>query len=302
VIEFNQANEQKLREPLVSVYPQDLIVVVGQPFAILNGAPWVTAEQVKAAEIFREFLLSRQQQELALSSGLRPVHPDVKLGSPIESRYGANPQAKLAAVELPETIVIDRIIEVWHRVKKHTNIVLVFDKSGSMQGEKIAEAVKGATGFVQAMDGEDWLAWMPFDDRVYSRTQGLKSEVGEQLENEISASAANGGTALYDAIARAYRMLEDRRKVQGDTARYGLVVLSDGKDTNSREYTLTLLEALLQPSEKDPHGIQIHTIGIGTDADDAVLTKIARSAHGTYSKVQKSADVAVIYRSIATYY
>ena len=304
VIEFNRKRSEcaGAREPMVAAYMQDGTIVVTHPFAILDGAAWVTEEQVKAAEIFREFLFTTEQQELLLGYGLRPADPNVKLGPPIDVANGANPAAKLVTLEVPEVLVKDRIIEVWHEVKKHANIVLIFDKSGSMGGQKMTEAVNGATEFVRVMDREDWLAWMPFDERVYSGTQGLKRDVGEQLEDDIRSTTANGGTALYDTIAHAYRILEERRTTQGDAVRYGLVILSDGKDTNSDQVTLAMLEAMLKPSERDPTGIQIHTIGIGDDADDSVLSKIAKGAHGTYSKVKESDDITEIYRAIATYY
>ncbi len=59
---------------------------------------------------------------------------------------------------------------------------------------------------------------------------------------------------------------------------------------------------MLRPSEGDPTGIQIHTIGIGEDADDRVLGKIANGAHGKYWKVKESDDIIEIYREIATYW
>ncbi len=300
VIEFNQERSEcrGAREPLVAAYMQDGTIVVTHPFAILDGAEWVTEQQIRAAEIFQDFLLSEEQQNLLLDVGLRPATFDTtgNLGE------GSNLEAKLVELEMPEALVIDRIIEVWHEVKKHADIVLVFDKSGSMGGEKMTEAVNGAVEFVRVMDREDRLSWMPFDERFYGGTHGLKRDVGEQLEDDIRSTTADAGTALYDTIAHAYQMLEERRERQGDTVRYGIVILSDGKDTNSNQATLAKLEAMFASLEGDPTGIQIHTIGIGDDADDRVLSKIANSAHGKYWKVGESGDIAAIYREIAWYY
>lgn len=301
VIEFNK-DRTGLRESMVAVYPQDGTVVVTHPFAILDRAPWVNGEQVKAAETFRKFLLSRQQQSFLLQNGLRPADPAAPLGTPIEPTYGANPQANLKILEMPDILVFDRVVEVWHEVKKHAHIIMLFDKSGSMAGQKIGQAVEGSKAFVNAMDPKDWLAWSPFDDQVYVGTQGLKSDTGEQLVGDISSTTAGGGTALYDAVFQALDRLENQRKTLGDSVRYGIVILSDGKDTNSKTASLARLEARLAPSEKDPSGIQIHTIGIGDDADDAVLQKIAGLAHGKYWKVKKPQDVVAAYKEIATYY
>ena len=302
VIAFNRANGAKLREPLVAAYPQDGTVVSTHPFAILDNSPWVTEERVAAAKLFRDYLLSAEQQRAALANGLRPADPKASIGAPIEPANGANPNAILAAVTVPDSLTVDRIIEVWHQVKKHAMIALVFDKSGSMAGEKLTAAITGAKGFVGAMDRQDWLVWMPFDDKVYPGAQGFKSQVGERLVSDIASTTAGSGTALYDAVAQAYRLLEAERKTRGDTVRYGIIILSDGKDSSSSQSTMALLEAMLKPAEGDPTGIQIHTIGIGADADKAILTTIAGDAHGKYWDAKDPANVVNIYREIIVYY
>ena len=302
VIARNKAAGGTLREPLVSVYPQDGTIVVGHPFAILDGAPWVTGEQGQAAALFRDYLLSGAQQAKVLELGLRPADPAVPLGSPIEPGLGANPDANLVPVQVPDTLVIDRIGEVWHQVRKHAAIAIVFDKSGSMaDGGKISYAVKGAQEFVRRMEPQDTLLWMPFDDQVYEPEIGLASQIGEQLVARIGGTPAEGGTALYDAVLAAYAELSQIRATEGDSLRYGIVVLSDGQDQNSRS-SLAQLEAALAPAETDPTGIQIHTIAIGDDADETVLRKIAGAAHGRYWKTQQESEVVNVYRDIAAYF
>lgn len=226
----------------------------------------------------------------------------MQLGPPIEQSLGANPQATLLTLEVPETLVIEKIGEVWRRVKKKAIIAMPFDKSGSMSSEgKIAAAIKGAQEFVRSMDLGDQLLWIPFDATVYTKTKGRKSEVGEHLLDEIVATPASGGTALYDAIFTAVDELEKLRAIHADTVRYGIVVLSDGHDTNST-HTLTMLQERLQPQEQDPRGLQIHTICIGSDCDETVLKRIAAAAHGRFWKGQSAADMVKVYTAIATHY
>jgi Ca-activated chloride channel family protein len=302
VIARNRAAGDELREPLVSVYPQDGTVVVGHPYAILDGAPWVTDEQVQAAEVFRDYLLSPGQQRAVLDLGLRPADETTQLASPIEPANGANPEATLVPITVPETLAIDRVGEVWQDVRKHAVIAIVFDKSGSMaDGGKINSAVKGAQEFVRRMSPQDELLWIPFDEQVYPGVRGTKADVGEDLIGDIAATTADGGTALYDAILLARQELEARRAQTGDTVRYGIVVLSDGQDQNSVQ-TLSQLESALATSEADPTGIQIHTIGIGEDADVATLRKIAQAAHGRFWQPRSEAEVVTVYKDIAAYF
>jgi Ca-activated chloride channel family protein len=303
VILMNRKHGQSLREPLAAVYPQDGTVVVGHPFAILDAAPWVTPEQVAAAKVFGTFLLSKEQQEAVMGIGLRPADPGVKLTSPIDASMGANPEAKFATLEVPETRVIEHLGEVWRRVKKHAAIVVLFDKSGSMSdGGKIGAAVKGAQEFVRQMEGEDLLIWMPFDGIIYPiNVSGLKSQIGEELVQQIAGTRAQGGTALYDAILAAMDHLAGLRPKYKNTVRYGIVLLSDGRDESSSN-TLSTLAEKLRPQENDPTGVQIHAIAIGSDADEKVLRRIAGAAHGRYWKGQTARDMVRIYKEIATYW
>ncbi len=299
VIKFNLDNRDKLREPLVSAYPQDGTVVSEHPYGILDGAPWVNAEQVKAAELFRDYLLSPEMQTKAIELRLRPADRSAALSAPIDASNGADPAAGLVAVSMPDAIAIDQVVAVWHKVKKHVAIAIVFDKSGSMSGERLTQAVKGAQAFVNSMDPDDWLRWMPFDAKIYGGAEGLKSGKGEQLTQDIRGTTAGGSTALYDAVYYAYEELQRRRLAYGNVWRYGIVILSDGDDTASTR-SLAQLEALLLPNEANPASIQIHAIGIG-EANKAVLQKIATAAHGKYWEANPT-DIERVYREIAPYF
>jgi len=120
VIELNQTYGVVLPEPIVAVYPQDGSVMNTHPFAILDGAPWVNSEGVQAARLFREFLLSTQQQSLLPKDGFRPADPAAAPFPPdsaIVPARGANPQANLAVVEVPAAEVIDAIVNLWKAVR-----------------------------------------------------------------------------------------------------------------------------------------------------------------------------------------
>lgn len=305
VILFNRKEGDKLRQPLVSVYPQDGTVVVGHPYAVLDGAPWVTPEQVQAAKVFKDYLLSREQQEAVLNLGLRPADPAAKLGPPIEQSYGANPQAKLTTVELPDLLIWERIGEVWHANKKRAIVVIAIDQSGSMQyNNKMGAAVNGTLAFEEAMEPNDFLVYMPFDHNVYTTARGTKRQIGEKLRQHIQSTTANlqGGTALYDAIFAALQELDGLRKQHGDTVRYGIVLLSDGDDRNSKNASLSTIKARLEPQENDPHGFQIYPICIGSDCRKDVMKKIAEIANGQYSEGNTPKEMVSIYTGIATHY
>ena len=60
---------------------------------------------------------------------------------------------------------------------------------------------------------------------------------------------------------------------------------------------------MLRPTESNQAGIQVHTIGIGDDAEDQVLAKIANFSHGgRYWKVKDPAAIEAVYKRISKYW
>ena len=114
--------EAQLRQgqPLLMFYP-DLNITSNYPFAILQG-DWVTDEQQEAAGIFRDFLLSEQQQRQALLSGFRPNNPNVHItdrlsGNPfLEQPSGIQIETQTEPLaQVPSGEVLNEIISLWQK-------------------------------------------------------------------------------------------------------------------------------------------------------------------------------------------
>jgi len=100
---------------------------------------------------------------------------------------------------------------------------------------------------------------------------------------------SKNGTALYDAVAVATRML----KTEKDRARV-LVLLTDGNDASSH----SSLNAALAAARKA--GILIYPIGIAaTGSAQADLQRMAAATGGTYHNAASSSALNGIYASIA---
>src|SRR5262249_26038948 len=96
--------------------------------------------------------------------------------------------------------------------------------------------------------------------------------------NAIAASFADGGTALYDAIAAACRSLPE----SGAAAR-AVIVLTDGKDTDSRMKLPELIGLLSRGNgEEDSAPVRVFTIAYGSEADPGVLKQIAEAGGGAF--------------------
>jgi ABC-type Fe3+ transport system substrate-binding protein len=89
------------------------------PFCVLR-ADWVDQEEAQAAQLFVEFLLSREMQELALlEHGFRPVDPGVPLdqpGSPLLTYSRNGLQLELPpTVEDPGGEALSALLDFWAR-------------------------------------------------------------------------------------------------------------------------------------------------------------------------------------------
>ena len=107
--------------------------------------------------------------------------------------------------------MLGKLQELWSKTKKGADVTIVFDKSGSMAGAPLTEAKAGARAFVQTLGDRDQGSLLFFDSEVYAPFGPLPLATGRaQLFTRIDGVAADGGTALYDAISAAYDAASQR--------------------------------------------------------------------------------------------
>ena len=198
---------------------------------------------------------------------------------------------------MPSAAVAKAIIELWKKHKKHANLVLLVDVSGSMAGEKIENAKAGATQLIQALGDEDLLSFMPFNHETPWAAKGLKMETDRPRAVRLVQSCfADGGTSLYDAVSQAHRYLMQNPTPDRISA---MVVLSDGADETSR---MTLPQLLQQiRSDSETRAVRVFTIGYGDEAREDVLGEIAektkaRFFHGNPQTIRE------VFKEIATFF
>jgi Ca-activated chloride channel family protein len=285
VIKWNRDHGDELRFPLVAIYPDDGTFWVENPYCILE-AEWVSDEQTEAAGIFRDYVLSSEQQAEAIDWGLRPAEGSVALHAPIDLAHGAVPSITMDRVPhlaYPSDEVVGHILDVWHQVKKKSTVVLLLDTSGSMSGDKIKGAVRGAVTFVDQMDPTDELYVVAFANEVIELpARGLAGQVGEELKGSLRGLYAEGYTVLHEAIIHAVDRIEAIQAADeagGERRLYGIVLLSDGKNETVGGPTENDMLSRL-PSGTEAAGVKIYSIAYGDDADLDLLRTLANRTNG----------------------
>jgi Ca-activated chloride channel homolog len=121
-------------------------------------------------------------------------------------------------------------------------------------------------------------------------------EARAELIRRVEQTIAQGGTALYDAVAASYDgALARARSSPGRI--HAVVVMTDGRDEDSRS-TLDQLKRRFA-REEDP--LKLFAIAYGATADDKVLGDMAEAAQG--ASLRGSADSIVqVYQDMAAFF
>jgi Ca-activated chloride channel family protein len=284
VLKTNEVFADTMRFPYVFIFPAEGTFWSDNP-ACLVAADWVSDDQGEAAQIYRDYLLQPAQQDMAVTIGLRPSDPSVALHAPIALEFGTDPRVSPQTVPPLEGVpgeTAAAIIDVFKLTKKKATVIVVLDVSQSMVGEKIANAIEGTVNFINQLAREDEVIVYTFNDTVQEiQPSGRVGDVVESLTLTLDNLFAIGNTALFDSVCQAVdtiNALRDDKEIAGEERLYGIVLLSDGADTNSQITENDMFNCL--PSGEAVDSVKIFTIAYGDDADEDLLLRVANRTNG----------------------
>ncbi len=302
-LKTNAEFQATLRYPLVFIFPAKGTFWSEQPYCVLDG-DWVTDEHKEAAQIFKKYLLEKKQQEMAITYYLRPIDTSIPLHAPLTLDSGTDPRVTIESVpalQSPSAELSSAVKDVFHQTKKKASIILLLDISASMEGDKIKNAVASSINFVERLDPNDEIYVMVFggDGQVYEIGGGRAGDVAEELTVRLNGLFANGNTPLYDGICTAIEKvnsLTTDHNAAGEKRLYGIVLLSDGKDTASGKTQNQMFGCL--PSGESVEGTKLFTIAYGDDADADLMLRIANRTNGKTFKGDPE-SIETIYNAIS---
>ena len=169
------------------------------------------------------------------------------------------------------------------------SVVVAIDRSRSMAGKKLDDAVAAARAFVRAKAPSDQIAVVVFGSKPVQLTDFSSSTIDADDALRTMGPDAKSGTALYDALVLSTRLLTHQE------GRAGVVVLlTDGKDVSSSHS----LDSAVAAAKKV--GALVYPIGVGASADTArPLEQIAQQTGGTYHAAASSSSLKSVYSSIS---
>lgn len=170
---------------------------------------------------------------------------------------------------------------------------LVVDNSGSMRPKR-RDVIAAAMAFARSSNPQDQMFVVNFNERVSFGLPGSMPFTDQlaQLQAALSSVAADGQTALYDAMAVALDHLQS-----GNRDNKVLIVVSDGGDNASKHKLAEIVARAGQP------GAIIYTIGVfdeeDPDRNPGVLKRLAKETGGEAFLPESLADVTPICERIA---
>jgi Ca-activated chloride channel family protein len=187
--------------------------------------------------------------------------------------------------------------DAWWYTKRHTNVYLVADTSGSMRGEKLDQAQEALRIFLDQIKGDtERVGLIQFATGVNNVV--YLDELGNNraaLEMAVDGLEAEGDTALLDGVYEAQRRLQ----ALGDTERINaIVVMTDGRENNSR---VSLRRLVSELSADSPVPVVVFAIAYGEDADMATLEMIAEPTGGQVRRGDPE-TIRDLYKILSTYF
>ncbi len=267
----------------VAVYPK--ATFTSNMRGILPNAPWVSDQEKEAAEQVLEYLRSPQVQAIATNLGLRPGTPGVDLGPKFSAAFGVDPSASYDSYRIPSSEVVTAMLTTWaQQAKKPSQVVVVVDSSGSMDGQKIAAVQNTLKTYVESLGPKDRIALIDFDGEVRKPVIVEGNAEGQSAGLQfIGNLQADGDTRLYDATLAARNWLQANPKPEAINA---VLVLTDGNDSGSSISLEQLEEQLKTSGFGSDDRIALFTVGYGEDGDynAGALEQIAQLNGGYFKK------------------
>jgi Ca-activated chloride channel family protein len=298
VVQFNLSRPP---ERLVAIYPAEGTLWADHPLALLER-PEPTANQRRTFQAFREFLLSPEVQRQILAAGYRPADLSIPLDgpdSPLTAANGVDGSQPHTMLQIPGPAVVEVVRNVWWYTKRHTNVFLVVDTSGSMRGEKLEAAREALRVFLDQIQGDlERVGLIEFSSQVnYIEPLAELRENRSRLQERINALEAEGNTALLDAVRTAYarlRQLNDTERINA------IVVMTDGRENASNVGIDELTEEIQRGNREGPP-IVIFAIAYGKDADYEVLQTLAEASGGQVRKGDLE-TIRQLYKILSSYF
>ncbi|MFT3772755.1 MAG: VWA domain-containing protein [Minicystis sp.] len=211
----------------------------------------------------------------------------------IEGRVGHAKIARNAAGETFVMLEVRGADAASARGSAPVNLALVIDRSGSMKGTRIRNAISAATSAVDRLNDGDVVSVVTFDTQtqVVAPPTVIGPGARERVNAAIRGITLGGDTCISCGIDEALSQLS---QTSGKVSR--MLLLSDG-DANHGVRDVPGFRNMAQRAQA--RGVSVTTIGVDVDYNEKIMAAIAQDSNGRHYFVENDAALPRIFEQEA---
>jgi Ca-activated chloride channel family protein len=203
--------------------------------------------------------------------------------------------ARLGHARLPrgneETFVLVNVRADANAVGRQSSreLVIAIDRSGSMSGKRLDNAIAAAQGAVDRLANGDRVSVVDYATTAHLLVEStvLGTETRASIHARLAALNAGGETCISCALETALELARDR-----DAGVTRVLLLSDGEATAG----VRGLDGMRQLADRlRAAGSTVTTIGVDVDYNERMMTSIAQAANGHHYFVANPDGLAAIF-------
>ena len=157
------------------------------------------------------------------------------------------------------------------------DVILVLDRSGSMEGEKFQQARQALQYILEHLNPDDRFNIISFSTGMESYARGLRyADEANEASAWVDRLSAEGSTDINRALLEAAAIVDAERPAY-------LIFLTDGLPTEGVVDSQRILDNF---NEATMGNLRLFAFGVGYDVDTFLLDSLAQDHHGTSTYVQ----------------
>jgi len=175
---------------------------------------------------------------------------------------------------------------------RNVDMVIVLDRSGSMQGRKLEDARRAVLKLLSNLSAKDRFALVTYSEgvQIASGLVNVTQDNRGHLVSEVNGVRAGGGTNLGAGLQAGINMLRTPYR-SNNAAR--VILISDGLANRGITDPKSLSDIASAAVESE---FAVSTVGVGADFNEQLMTAIADRGTGNYYYLENPAAFAEIFQ------
>lgn len=190
----------------------------------------------------------------------------------------ASPQVAYLLVEAQGTAVAE---------KAPLNFCLVLDRSGSMQGAKLAALKEATKRVIDTLIPQDIVSIVLFDDTVQTLVPATFATDRDALKAQVDAIEEAGGTAMSGGMAAG---IVELRKNRDPGRVHAMLLLTDGQTWGDEDRCRALAQELARDN------VRVTALGLGAEWNEKLLDDIAEATGGLSDYIADPAQITTFFQ------